>query len=231
MNPFGTGVGVGTTYATCLLTFPDVDWFKWNIVGAINQMTLEFNWSEDGDVAISFAVEEAKKTLESMIFMAFNPIPVGLIHPFASATIPEGYLLCDGSSLLTTDYPELFAVIGYAFGGSGSAFLIPDLVDRTVIGSSGTFAFGDTGGAPEVTLDTSQIPAHTHADSGHAHSIPLVTSLPAQAGVGFAGDVTVPVVTSSTGVSFANNQNTGGDGAHNNMQPYMSLTYMIYAGR
>jgi microcystin-dependent protein len=231
MNPFGTGSGVGTTYATCLLTFPDVDWFKWNIVGAINQMTLDFNWSEDGDVAISFAVEESQKTLESMIFMAFNPIPIGLIHPFASATIPEGFLLCDGTTLDTADYPELFAVIGYSFGGSGSAFLLPDLIDRTIIGSSGTFALGDTGGAIDVTLDVSQIPAHTHTDAGHAHSIPLVTSLPAQAGVGFAGDVTVPVVTSSTGVGFANNQNTGGDGAHNNMQPFMSLTYIIYAGR
>jgi microcystin-dependent protein len=231
MNPFGTGVGVGTTYATCLLTFPDVDWFKWNIVGAINQMTLDFNWSEDGDVAISFAVEEAKKTLESMIFMAFNPIPIGLIHPFASATIPDGYLLCDGGSLDPADYPELFAVIGYSFGGAGSSFLLPNLIDRTIIGSSGSFAFGTTGGETEHTLDVSQIPSHTHSDLGHQHTIPLVTSLPAQAGVGFAGDVTVPVLTNLTGISFANNQNTGGDGPHNNMQPYMALTYMIYAGR
>jgi len=231
MTPFGTGIGVGTTYATCLLTFPDVDWFKANIVGAINQMTLDFNWSEDGDVAISFAVEESEKTLEGMLFMGFNPIPVGLIHPYASSTIPEGYLLCDGSSLVTTDYPELFAVIGYAFGGSGTAFLIPDLVDRTIIGSSGTFAFNSTGGEIDHTLDVSEIPSHTHADSGHQHTIPLVSSLPAQAGVGFAGDVTVPILTNVTGIASANNQNTGGDGAHNNMQPYMSLTYMIYAGR
>lgn len=231
MAIFGTGSGVGTTYATCLLTFPDVDWFKWNIAGAIDQMTLDFNWSEDGDVAVSFAVEESEKMLESMIFMAFNPIPVGLIHPFASATIPEGYLLCDGSTLNMSDYPELFAVIGYSFGGSGATFILPDLIDRTVIGSSGTFAFGTTGGTTDETLDVSQIPSHTHVDSGHSHTVNAETSLPAQAGVGFAGQVSLFPLTANTGTSSANNQNTGGDGPHNNMQPFMSLTYIIYAGR
>jgi microcystin-dependent protein len=231
MPTFSTGSGVGSTYATLLLTFPDVDWFKWNIVGAINELTLDFNWFENGDVGVSFAVEESEKMLEAMLFMGFNPIPIGLIHPFASATIPDGYLLCDGGSYATADFPELFTVVGYSFGGSGADFNVPNLIDRTVVGSSGVFAFGDVGGTTEETLDVSQIPSHTHADSGHSHTIPLVTSAPAQAGVGFAGDVTVPILTNNTGTSSANNQNTGGDGAHNNMQPYMSLTYMIYAGR
>jgi microcystin-dependent protein len=231
MPTFSTGSGVGSTYATLLLTFPDVDWFKHAIMGAIDEMTNPDNWFENGDVGVSFATEESIRMLETYIFMGFNPIPVGLIHPYASATIPEGYLLCDGASLLTTDYPELFAVIGYAFGGSGTAFLLPDLVDRTIIGSSGTFALGDTGGAIDVTLDVSEIPSHTHVDTGHIHSIPLVVGLPAQAGVGFSANQTVPVITDATGVGFANNQNTGGGGAHNNMQPYMSLTYIIYAGR
>ncbi len=231
MPPFGTGSGVGDAYATVLLTFPDVDWFRWNIAGAINQMTLEFNWSEDGDVGVSFAVEEAKKILESMVFMAFNPIPVGLIHPYASPVIPAGYLLCDGSPIASADYPELFAVIGYSFGGAAGTFNLPDLVDRTVVGSSGAFDFGDVGGESTVTLDVSQMPAHSHTDLGHAHSIPLVTSLPAQAGVGFAGNVTVPVIPDSTGIGNANLTDTGGGGAHENMQPYMALTYLIYAGR
>lgn len=231
MAVFGTGSGVGDSYATVLLTFPNVDWFKWNIAGAVNQMTLDYNWSEDGDVGISFAIEEAQKMLESMVFMAFNPIPVGLIHPFSSATVPDGYLLCDGTSLATADYPELFAVIGYTFGGAGSSFSLPDLVDRAIIGSSGAFAFGDTGGSSTVTLDVSEIPSHTHPDAGHAHSIPLTISLPAQAGVGFSANQTVPIVTDSTGIGFANNANAGGGGPHNNMQPYMALSYIIYAGR
>jgi len=231
MPTFSTGSGVGSNYATLLLTFPDVDWFKHAIMGAIDEMTDAGNWFEDGDVGVSFAVEESERMLQDYIFMGFNPIPIGLIHPYASSVIPVGYLLCDGSTLNTADYPELFAVIGYSFGGRGTVFDLPDLIDRSVIGSSGTFAFGASGGEIDHTLDVSEIPAHTHSDAGHTHTIPLVTSLPAQAGVGFAGDVTVPVLTSNTGISFANNQNTGGGGAHNNMPPYMSLTYLIYAGR
>lgn len=231
MPTFSTGSGVGDSLATLLISFPNVNWFKHVIIGALDQLTYDYNWREGGDVGISFAVEESEKMLQSYIFMAFNPIPIGLIHPFASATIPDGYLLCDGASYVATDYPELFNTIGYAFGGSGADFNVPNLIDRTVIGSSGAFSFGDIGGQSEVTLDTSQIPAHNHSDSGHVHSIPLVTSLPAQAGAGFAGNVTVPVITDSTGLGFANIQNTGGGGAHDNMQPFMALSYVIYAGR
>jgi len=231
MPTFSTGSGVGSNYATLFLTFPDVDWFKHAIMGAIDEMTDSGNWFEDGDVGVSFAVEESERMLQDYIFMGFNPIPIGLIHPYASSVIPEGYLLCDGATLNTADYPELFAVIGYSFGGSGLSFLIPDLIDRSVIGSSGSFSFGATGGEIDHTLDVSEIPAHTHVDSGHSHTVTLETSLPAQAGAGFAGQVSLAPLTTNTGVSSANNQNTGGGGAHNNMPPYMSLTYLIYAGR
>lgn len=231
MATFKTGSGVGDSYATILLTFPAVDWFKWAIIGAINLMTESENWFEEGDVAISFAVEESQKMLEALTVMDFNPIPIGLIHVFGAAAAPAGYLLCDGSSYAAADYPELFEIIGYNYGGTGADFNVPALLNRVVVGSGDTWAIGATGGEQDVVLDISSIPAHTHTDLGHSHSIPLVTSLPAQAGVGFAGNVTVPVVTSLTGIGSANISSTGGDGSHNNMQPFQALNYVIYAGR
>lgn len=231
MATFKTGSGVGDTYATILLTFPAVDWFKYAIIGAIDLMTYDENWFEEGDVGISFAVEESKKMLEALTVMDFNPFPPGMIFPFGGAVAPDGYLLCDGASYEAADYPELFAAIGLNFGGSGTAFLVPALVNRVAVGSGDLWSIGATGGEKDVVLDVASMPSHTHSDLGHSHSIPLITSLPAQAGVGFAGNVTIPVITDSTGLSFANNQNTGGDGSHNNMQPFQAVPYIIYAGR
>src|ERR1035437_8428703 len=53
--------------------------------------------------------------------------PAGTIQHFANATAPHGYLECNGQSVSTTTYPELFAAIGYLYGGSGAAFNVPDL--------------------------------------------------------------------------------------------------------
>ena len=44
------------------------------------------------------------------------PAPVGSIHIYGGVDVPEGYLECDGASLLRSAYPALFAVIGETFG-------------------------------------------------------------------------------------------------------------------
>ncbi|MCP4134098.1 MAG: tail fiber protein [bacterium] len=54
--------------------------------------------------------------------------PAGTIVPFGGGIIPDGWLLCDGSSKLRTDYSDLFQAIGTAWGTSdGSRFNLPDL--------------------------------------------------------------------------------------------------------
>jgi microcystin-dependent protein len=57
--------------------------------------------------------------------------PVGTLLDYAGSTAPSGYLMCDGRSLSTAGtYAALFAVIGYAYGGSGASFNIPDFRGR-----------------------------------------------------------------------------------------------------
>jgi microcystin-dependent protein len=65
-----------------------------------------------------------------------NSMPVGTIIPFASATIPDDCLICDGSAVLRSVYPDLFAVIGETWGaGDGSTtFSIPDLRELVPVG-------------------------------------------------------------------------------------------------
>lgn len=47
--------------------------------------------------------------------------------------VPSGWALCDGKSLQVSDYPELFAVIGYQYGGSDGSFLTPKLLNRAIV--------------------------------------------------------------------------------------------------
>jgi len=54
--------------------------------------------------------------------------PTGSIIPFFTTSIPNGWILCNGSSLATTGtYENLFNIIGYTYGGSGGSFNIPSM--------------------------------------------------------------------------------------------------------
>ncbi len=55
--------------------------------------------------------------------------PIGTMEmwPGASTNIPVGYFLCDGETLDRDDFPELFEVLGHAWGGAGSDFNLPDM--------------------------------------------------------------------------------------------------------
>lgn len=59
----------------------------------------------------------------------------GMIISTTAATVPEGFLLCDGSEVLVSEYPNLYAVIGTTFGSSDSTkFKLPNLSDKTLWG-------------------------------------------------------------------------------------------------
>ena len=62
--------------------------------------------------------------------------PVGVIQSFGGSAIPTGWLLCDGAEVLKTDYAELYAVIGDAFGTASvnTKFVLPDLREATTKG-------------------------------------------------------------------------------------------------
>jgi microcystin-dependent protein len=102
-------------------------------------------------------------------------LPPGVILPFAVATPPSGYLLCDGTSYGTNVYPNLFNAIGYTFGGSGVSFNVPDLRGRTPIGAGqGTGltnrVLGATLGEETHLLTVAKMASHTHG-MDHSHNI------------------------------------------------------------
>ena len=85
-----------------------------------------------------------------------------------------GWLKCDGRSLATSEFYSLFLVMGYAFGGSGANFNLPNMggrvpgvvgVQADISGNTLTFALGDDIGKYEHTLTIAEMPAHTHGSA------------------------------------------------------------------
>lgn len=100
--------------------------------------------------------------------------PIGSGALWFSNTPPANWLICNGASLSTTGtYAALFAVIGYAFGGSGANFNLPNPLNRFLLGASSTVALAATGGESAHTLVTAEIPAHAHpiTDVAHNHTL------------------------------------------------------------
>jgi microcystin-dependent protein len=125
----------------------------------------------------------------------------------------------------------LFAELGNAYGGveADGTFAVPDFTGRFARNSDFVeLEIGDTGGVAEVTLTTAQMPSHTHTDTGHVHT----TGNSATALAVSPGELPVLVpnpIPATTGSASANLTNTGGGEAHNNLPPYLVITYYIQA--
>ena len=90
-------------------------------------------------------------------------IPIGTIAMFGAERDPEGWMRCDGRLLERNSYAKLFAVIGTANGfTSPTNFRLPDIRNRSVVGTGDSYRLGDKGGSGSVTLSVNQMPAHTH---------------------------------------------------------------------
>lgn len=183
---------------------------------------------------------------------AVNEImPSGTIVQTGRTTAPTGWLLCQGQTISRTTYSVLFSAIGTAFGvGDGSTtFKIPDLRSRIPVGWDDPAAYADfrpigkTGGEMTVALQATHLPTHTHSgttSTGGAHQH-WVYAYKDKDDLNFTGnsnrlqgsDAVTPYdqLTSSEGNHSHTFTTDGGSGlngtAHNNLQPYIVLNYMI----
>jgi len=156
---------------------------------------------------------------------------VGEIKMWGTASAPTGYLLCDGSSVSTTTYAALFAVIGYTFGGSGASFTLPDYRGRMPIGVSGSYALASTGGSANAV-----VVSHTHTatsvvtDPGHTHNFPLAPRL-GGGNLSSNGDpqfTTISTNSAVTGITVATTNSTEGvSGTGANLPPYLAINFII----
>lgn len=107
-------------------------------------------------------------------------MPIGTVILFSGATIPQNYLVCDGSAISRQTYSDLFETIGTVYGaGDGvDTFNIPNLLNSVPLGSSSTYLLGSSGGSEGVSLTTDSIPTHLHVIPQHGHGNDLAIKTP-----------------------------------------------------
>lgn len=139
------------------------------------------NVSAGTGISISHTPSEGSTATISVNTAYAGFAPVGSVVMWSGATgasLPSGWLLCDGSEYSTSTYSTLYGVIGTRYGSGSGTFKVPDFASR--------FPYGITSGSPTVPRSVSGTSAspsgfgHTHAftnptagnnSADHSHTI------------------------------------------------------------
>ena len=99
--------------------------------------------------------------------------PTASVIMTAQGGAPSGWLLCDGNFYPTALYPNLFAAIGYYYGGSSGSgsFAVPDLRDVFPVGAGLSYGVNASGGQATHQLSIAELPGHTHTMGNHVHGM------------------------------------------------------------
>jgi microcystin-dependent protein len=178
----------------------------------------------------------------STVAPSSSDTPPGIVLPYAGLTAPLGYLMADGTAVSRSTYSALFAIIGtiYGTGDGTTTFNLPKMNGRVPVGGglyidnvSGpiTRVVGDEMGAEKHILTEGELAEHTHIQNAHTHTEPYQFKSTIGAGEVYTmvsrEEINYLPTPYTLGSTTAVNQNTGGDDAHNNMQPSLVLNYII----
>ena len=164
-------------------------------------------------------------------------IPTATIVPWTTASVPTGFLECNGQAVSQATYSALYAIIGTTYGNPGGGnFNVPDLQDNVPLGKSPTKNIASTGGENTVTstgnvggatanatLSEAQLAPHSHPGGGNAGSPVGAFSNPGQPTFNPSGTGTTG---SGSGHSHNMSATFTGD-ATSVVQPYLTVMYII----
>jgi microcystin-dependent protein len=157
------------------------------------------------------------------------------IMAFGMNFAPKSWAMCNGQILPIAQNTALFSLLGTTFGGNGTTtFALPNLQSSVPVGFGTSpfgeiFALGEISGVENVTLTISTMPSHNHVFMGA--SSPGNNLQPADgaalATVAGHGDAYYATQASLQPLYAGSIQNTGGNGPHSNLQPYLALNWCI----
>lgn len=158
-----------TDYVCRRLIIPNDPVLVAAVNGALLLLIDPANWEQ---ISGTVPAEDAAAAMQEMYFTYLREnafCMIGAIVPIATATVPNGTLLCDGSLHSRADYPRLYDALHPSLIIDGVTFRTPDLRDRFVL-AAGNAVPHDTGGAANVALTVAQLPAHSHTTDPHSHT-------------------------------------------------------------
>jgi microcystin-dependent protein len=158
---------------------------------------------------------------------------VGEIRMFGGTFAPAGWAMCDGQLMPISQNDTLFTLIGTTYGGDGQeTFAVPDIQGRVPLhqgtnpGTGTTYQIGEKAGVESVTLNTNQMPLHNHAFL--ASSDGATQNAPTGNVVGSSTNIKNWSPFPSTGnMGTSALTPVGGNQPHENMMPYLVVTYII----
>lgn len=156
---------------------------------------------------------------------------IGEIRMFAGNFSPRDWAFCDGQLLAITQFTSLFSILGTTFGGDGrSTLALPNLKGRSPMGAGHGAGLthsvlGERGGSQSVVLNQTNLPAHSHDLYGSANEVE--TNLPD--GEHLPGNENELYTSPDNAVAMNAGalQPSGNSQAHNNMQPLLTINFII----
>lgn len=153
---------------------------------------------------------------------------IGSVILFAGTFAPRGWAFCDGQIMSIAQNSALFSIVGTTYGGNGqTTFALPDLRGRVPVGPRqgpglNSVALGQQDGQEAVTLQTSELPQHSHGvpvSTNPASSTRPTGAVPAR-----GGSYAAPGEANGAGAPVAT---AGGNQPHTNLPPRLGVNYII----
>jgi len=143
---------------------------------------------------------------------------------------PKGWALCNGQLLPINQNQALFSLLGTTYGGNGQTnFALPDLRGRVPIHTGQGHTLGETGGEQAHTVSLAEMPTHTHVFQATNSNATQPGPMPNSTSNGYARAGNQMYGGPANLVAMAPNMvgNVGGSQSHQNMQPFLTLSYCI----
>ena len=173
----------------------------------------------------------------NLSFQIVAGVPSGAVFCIAVASVPSGYLECNGQSVSRTTFAALFAVIGTQYGSSsGSTFKVPDLRGEFIRGFDN--GRGVDSGRSVASSQSDQNKQHNHSasssssvsDPGHTHTANYGQGNLVSSGGAFGlrdSGTANRINSNNTGISVSTSTSIGNDGGNETRPRNIAMMYVI----